>query len=307
MTLYEQQRPDGYALIEHLPDAGIPAPRRPWTLSWSRPGSPGGSERMAGRLEGKVALITGGARASARHRPALPRGARVVIGDLLESEGRVVQTIRAAGGQATFLRTDVTQEESCRALAAHAQTPSGAWTASSPAPGSCRALTRPWRTSTWRRSSGCWTSTCGAPSWPSSTPCPTSSAAERGVVLCISSGAGVKGSSHRLRHQQGRGARDGDDPPAAPGGAGFASTPSAPGDTPLKRENVADAARAPGGSSRTPSPTPPWATRTASPASWPSSPARTPSSCGAPSSPASQRSPWGPGGPVCSQAPSKQH
>ena len=74
---------------------------------------------MAGRLEGTVAVITGGARgiggATALRFGA--EGAKVVIGDLLEVEGHeTVAAIRAAGGEGHFVKTDVTDEEQCRAL-----------------------------------------------------------------------------------------------------------------------------------------------------------------------------------------------
>ncbi len=65
------------------------------------------------RLEGKVALISGGARGmgAAEARLFAREGASVVIGDLLEEEGRRVEAqIGEAGGQALFLRLDVTSE-----------------------------------------------------------------------------------------------------------------------------------------------------------------------------------------------------
>ena len=65
------------------------------------------------RLEGKVALISGGARGmgAAEAKLFTREGAKVVIGDLLEEEGRQVEAeIGEAGGQAIFLRLDVTSE-----------------------------------------------------------------------------------------------------------------------------------------------------------------------------------------------------
>ena len=65
------------------------------------------------RLEGKVALISGGARGmgAAEARLFAQEGARVVIGDVREDEGRQVEAqINEAGGEALFLRLDVTQE-----------------------------------------------------------------------------------------------------------------------------------------------------------------------------------------------------
>ena len=65
------------------------------------------------RLDGKVALISGGARGmgAAEARLFAREGASVVIGDLMEEEGRQVEAqISEAGGQALFLRLDVTSE-----------------------------------------------------------------------------------------------------------------------------------------------------------------------------------------------------
>jgi NAD(P)-dependent dehydrogenase (short-subunit alcohol dehydrogenase family) len=66
------------------------------------------------RLEGKVALISGGARGigAATARVFAREGARVAIGDLLEKEGKVTAAeIGAAGGEALFVRLDVTSQE----------------------------------------------------------------------------------------------------------------------------------------------------------------------------------------------------
>ncbi len=63
------------------------------------------------RLEGKVALISGGARGqgAAEARLFVQEGAAVVIGDILDEEGmRLEAEIRELGGQATFVHLDVT-------------------------------------------------------------------------------------------------------------------------------------------------------------------------------------------------------
>ncbi|HVB67295.1 MAG TPA: glucose 1-dehydrogenase [Acetobacteraceae bacterium] len=69
------------------------------------------------RLAGKVALISGAASgmgaATARRFGA--EGAKVVVADVLAAEGEAVAAaIRAAGGQARFVRLDVTEEASWR-------------------------------------------------------------------------------------------------------------------------------------------------------------------------------------------------
>ena len=65
------------------------------------------------RLEGKVALISGGARGMGAEEARIfaREGAKVVIGDISEDEGKAVKAqIAEAGGQALFVRLDVTEE-----------------------------------------------------------------------------------------------------------------------------------------------------------------------------------------------------
>ena len=69
------------------------------------------------RLEGKVALISGGSRGQGATEAGLfvKEGAKVVIADILEPEGNaVVAQIREGGGDASFTRLDVTSEEDWR-------------------------------------------------------------------------------------------------------------------------------------------------------------------------------------------------
>lgn len=66
---------------------------------------------MPGQLDGKVALVTGGGRGIGRVTAlAMAReGARVVIANRSVDQGEdVVRLITEAGGDATFVRTDVT-------------------------------------------------------------------------------------------------------------------------------------------------------------------------------------------------------
>ena len=67
------------------------------------------------RLEGKVALISGGARGMGAEEAILfaQEGAKVVIGDVLEEEGRAVAA-SIPDGAGLFVRLDVTSEEDWR-------------------------------------------------------------------------------------------------------------------------------------------------------------------------------------------------
>ncbi len=65
------------------------------------------------RLAGKVALISGagGGMGAEEARLFAREGAKVIIADVLEDEGRQVETeIRGAGGEAVFVPVDVTRE-----------------------------------------------------------------------------------------------------------------------------------------------------------------------------------------------------
>ena len=65
------------------------------------------------RLAGKVALISGGSRGMGAVEAALfaKEGAKVVVGDVLEEDGRgLVAKITGEGGDAVFVRLDVTRE-----------------------------------------------------------------------------------------------------------------------------------------------------------------------------------------------------
>ena len=70
-----------------------------------------------GRMDGKVALISGGARGlgATKARVFAQEGAKVVIGDVLDAEGTsVAAEIAESGGDALFVHLDVTDEEGWR-------------------------------------------------------------------------------------------------------------------------------------------------------------------------------------------------
>lgn len=71
-------------------------------------------EIMAGRLEGKVALIAGGAVGIGGADSILfaREGAKVIVGDINEEAGKAtVEQIKAEGGEAIFVKLDVSSEE----------------------------------------------------------------------------------------------------------------------------------------------------------------------------------------------------
>jgi cyclopentanol dehydrogenase len=71
-----------------------------------------------GRLEGKVALISGGARGqgAVEAKMMAREGAKVVFGDVLDDEGKKVEAeILEAGNEAIYVHLDVTREADWRA------------------------------------------------------------------------------------------------------------------------------------------------------------------------------------------------
>jgi NAD(P)-dependent dehydrogenase (short-subunit alcohol dehydrogenase family) len=79
--------------------------------------------RVGDRLAGKVALITGAASGMGRCAAELfaQEGARVVVADYTEDAGcAVVDAITGAGGDASFVRADVSKSSDCDAMVQHA-------------------------------------------------------------------------------------------------------------------------------------------------------------------------------------------
>jgi len=72
-----------------------------------------------GRLDGKVAIVTGGARSigAAFAKGLASEGAKVVIADI-DAADETLGIIKQAGGEAMAVRTDVTQESDCRNMVA---------------------------------------------------------------------------------------------------------------------------------------------------------------------------------------------
>ena len=69
------------------------------------------------RLEGKVALISGGSRGQGAVEAKLfsREGAKVVIGDILDAEGQQIEAeINETGGECVYVHLDVTSEEDWR-------------------------------------------------------------------------------------------------------------------------------------------------------------------------------------------------
>jgi NAD(P)-dependent dehydrogenase (short-subunit alcohol dehydrogenase family) len=79
-----------------------------------------------GRLNGKVAVVTGAAVGIGAYyaRALAAEGASVVVSDIADP-GAVVEQIRAAGGQATGIRGDVSSWEACQAMVQQAMSDFG--------------------------------------------------------------------------------------------------------------------------------------------------------------------------------------
>ena len=80
------------------------------------------------RLEDKVCIITGGGSGMGRVAAELfaREGAKVVVAEVTEEAGQdAARTVTEAGGQATFVRADVSNEAEARAMVDHAITTFG--------------------------------------------------------------------------------------------------------------------------------------------------------------------------------------
>jgi NAD(P)-dependent dehydrogenase (short-subunit alcohol dehydrogenase family) len=204
-------------------------------------------------LQGKVAIITGGARGigGATARRFAGEGAKVVIADLLETEGReTVRAIEQEGGEAVFVPTDVTDEDACREVAQTAVSHFGRLdvivTCAGILQGAYLAV-EDLDLPTFERVQdinvrGTFLAVKHA--------VPLMRQNAGGVVLCISSGAGVRGPSSSIAYGTSKAAVHGLvmtlQPRLEPQGIRVHAICPGSIDTVLKRENVTDGARAAG-------------------------------------------------------------
>ena len=209
---------------------------------------------MAGRLDGTVAVITGGARGigGATAIKFAAEGAKVIIGDLLEAEAaETLQAIRGAGGEAEFVKTDVTNEDQCRAMCQSAVDRFGQLDVIVTCAGVLQGAFTPiedFDLETFARVQdinvrGTFLSVKHAVGHMRQ--------AGGGTVICISSGAGVSGGSSSIAYGTSKAAVHGfvkciEDQLRRSNIRCHALCPGSV-DTPLKRQNVQDGARARGG------------------------------------------------------------
>lgn len=202
------------------------------------------------RLRDKVILITGGATGigGATALVCGREGARVVVGDVNEADGsKVAARIVEAGGQARFVRTDVTREEDARGLIAGAESAFGRLDVLITCAGILQGSMTPvesFEEMVWERVidvnlKGTFLCVKHAVA--------AMKRAGRGVIVCVASGAGVRGGSSSFAYGASKG-----------GVHGFGLTLMdrlaadqirvhvvCPGnlDTPLKRAQIAEAAK----------------------------------------------------------------
>ena len=104
-------------------ESGVARPLRPDDTLTVTAAVAGRCERSGMRLDGKVSIITGAGSGMGRVAAQLfaAQGARVVVAEYGEAAGaETVELVRQAGGEATFVRTDVSNEADAKAMVDHA-------------------------------------------------------------------------------------------------------------------------------------------------------------------------------------------
>jgi NAD(P)-dependent dehydrogenase (short-subunit alcohol dehydrogenase family) len=207
----------------------------------------------SGRLFGRVAVVTGGARGigGATALELAREGAAVAIGDALADEGALTaRSIVEAGGRALFVRTDVTRREDCRALVAAAVEAFGRLDVLVCCAGILRGAHQSpeeLAEATFERVldvnvKGTFLSVQAAV---------PHLRARGGVILLVASGAGVRGPSSSLAYGSSKGGVHGLamtlEAHLAPHGIRVNDVCPGAIDTEMKRENVRDTARSRGG------------------------------------------------------------
>jgi len=168
-----------------------------------------------GRLEGKVAVITGAARGigAGCARRFAEEGAKVLIADILEDLGEgVAKEITEAGGTASFLRTDVTQAPDVAAMVEAAVEHYGRLDILWNNAGGSKMGSDPGETELEKLTAEEWDFTM-ALNVRSAFLClkyatPVMRKAGGGVILCTSSGAGVRGAEGLYHYSVGKAALD---------------------------------------------------------------------------------------------------
>jgi NAD(P)-dependent dehydrogenase (short-subunit alcohol dehydrogenase family) len=202
------------------------------------------------RLRDRVVLITGGATGigAAAARACGREGARVLIGDLNEADGEeTVARVVRDGGQARFARADVTDEDDARRLAAEAEAAWGRLDALITSAGVLRGSMVPvedLEAETW---DGVMDVNLKGTFLCVKHAVPALKRSGRGVILCVSSGAGVRAGSSSFAYGASKGGVHGFGltlmDRLAPDGIRVHVICPGNLDTPLKRGQIAEAAR----------------------------------------------------------------
>jgi NAD(P)-dependent dehydrogenase (short-subunit alcohol dehydrogenase family) len=109
------------------------------------------------RLSDKVSIITGGGSGMGRTAALMfaAEGAKVVVADFAADAGEeTVRLVREAGGEATFVRTDISSEADAKAMVDTRSRRTDAWTSSTTTPGSCRRRITRSSTRRWTHGTG---------------------------------------------------------------------------------------------------------------------------------------------------------